>query len=331
MGERNAGRRRAAQGGGDARHDRDRKAGAGLDFLAATAEHEGIARLQPHHRLAGAHAADQLGVDLVLRPPDLALRLPTATSSASRRARASTAGGTRSSCRMASASRRSCAALSVRRSGSPGPAPTMWAMPTGASRGGRRRARPARRAGAGIVAGQDQARRGSSTRRRQVRRRAGSTIRALTWARNVAASRARLADALGRTRLDTAAQGGGERRRGAAGRDRHHDIVAVDDRRQDEIAKSRPVGHVHRHAERLGDPLGNRVVLEVPGSDENGGRAAQVVDPDVGKLPHLRAGRARHGGATIGGRPSPTTTTLRPRRSKNSGRCFTARRPAAGR
>ena len=46
-----------------------------LDLLAAAAEDEGIARLQAHHRLAGAHAADQLGVDLVLRPAGVAFAL----------------------------------------------------------------------------------------------------------------------------------------------------------------------------------------------------------------------------------------------------------------
>ena len=79
MGERNADRRRAAQRRGDARHDRDRQArrAQSLDLLAAAAEHEGIARLQAHHRLAGAHAAHQLGVDVVLRPARWPLRLPT--------------------------------------------------------------------------------------------------------------------------------------------------------------------------------------------------------------------------------------------------------------
>ena len=94
-----------------------------------------------------------------------------------------------------------------------------------------------------------------------------------------------------------------KRRRGAAGRDRHHDVVAIDDRRQDEIAESRPVGHVHRHAQGLGDPLGDRIVIEIAGGDEDRGRAAQIVDPDVRKLPHLGAGRARQGGATVGGGP----------------------------
>ena len=54
---------------------------------------------------------------------------------------------------------------------------------------------------------------------------------------------------------------------------------------------------------RLGDPLGDRIVIEIAGGDEDGGRAAQIVDPDVRKLPHLGAGRARQGGATVGGGP----------------------------
>ena len=113
MGQRNAGRGRAAQRRGDARHDGDRQAGfaQGLDLLAAAAEHERIARLQPHDRLAGAHAAHQLGVDVGLRPACAALALADRTPARRRGARAPRmAGGTRSSCRMASASCSSWAA-----------------------------------------------------------------------------------------------------------------------------------------------------------------------------------------------------------------------------
>ena len=88
MGERNAGRRRAAQGGGDARHDRDRKAGAQrLDFLAATAEHEG----SPAFRRTTVWPARTRRTSSALISSCVQrtwpLRLPTATSSASRRAR----------------------------------------------------------------------------------------------------------------------------------------------------------------------------------------------------------------------------------------------------
>ena len=69
MGDRDAGGRRAA----DARADPgdDMKADAGRrerqSFLAATAENEGIAALQPHHAKAGARQFDQALVDAHLR------------------------------------------------------------------------------------------------------------------------------------------------------------------------------------------------------------------------------------------------------------------------
>ncbi len=160
----------------------------------------------------------------------------------------------------------------------------------------------------------------------------GSTIRALTWARKVAGQLGQAADALGQYRLDAAAQGGGaKRRRGAAGRDRHHDAVAIDDRRQDEVAESRPVGHVHRHAERLGDALGHRVVLEIAGGNEDGGRATQVINADVGKLvaPRRRpSAPGRRDGRRQAPRPPPRPCGLKDRRTTAG--ASPARRPAAG-
>ena len=210
--------------------------------------------------------------------------------------------------------------MSVSRSGSPGPAPTMWAMPTGASRRRASSSSPSavRRAPASSPASTRRAA-GPSTRRRQkVRRRAGSTIRALTWARKVAASRARLPMRSGSAASMRPRRVAAERRRGAAGRDRHHDVVAIDDRRQDEIAERRPVGHVHRHAEGLGDPLGDRIVIEIAGGDEDRGRAAEIVDPDVRKLPYLGAGRARQtrrDGRRRAPRPPPRPCGLEDRRT----------------
>ena len=68
MGERNAGVGRDAAGGGDAGHDLEGNAGGGqrLDFLAAAAEDERVAALQPHHALALARQPHQQLVDLVL-------------------------------------------------------------------------------------------------------------------------------------------------------------------------------------------------------------------------------------------------------------------------
>ena len=287
-GQRNAGRSRAAQRRGDARHDRDRQAGGAqrLDLLAAAAEDERIARLQAHHGLAGAHAADQLGVDR--RPASSSrwpLRLPTATSSASRRARARTAGGTRSSCRMASASLQELRGLAASADRDrPGRRRRYGRCRTGASR--RRAAssslKAARRAPASSPASASRAAGPSTSRRQKARRRAGSTISALTWARKVAASRARAPMRSGSTASMRPRRMVGQRRRGAAGRDRHHDVVAVDDGRQDEIAERRPVGDVDRHAGRLGGALGLGVGVEIAGGDEDGGGAAQVVGADVG-------------------------------------------------
>ena len=70
---------------------------------------------------------------------------------------------------------------------------------------------------------------------------------------------ARAPNRSGSDRLDAAAQAGRQGRRGAAGRDRHHDVVAIDDGRQDEVAERRPVGDVDRHAGGAGGVLGGDV------------------------------------------------------------------------
>jgi hypothetical protein len=56
MGERNLQARSRGNTGGDAGHDLDGDAGAAqsIELLAAPAEDERIAALEPHHRLAGA-------------------------------------------------------------------------------------------------------------------------------------------------------------------------------------------------------------------------------------------------------------------------------------
>ena len=60
---------RCRQGRGDAGHHVALDAGgaAGLQLLAAAAEHERIAALQPHHLQALAGEGDQQLVDVVLR------------------------------------------------------------------------------------------------------------------------------------------------------------------------------------------------------------------------------------------------------------------------
>ncbi len=112
------------------------------------------------------------------------------------------------------------------------------------------------------------------------------------------------AEALGQRRLDAATQQGGQGGRGAAGRDGDHDLVAIDDGGQDEIAERRPVGHVHRHADRLGGPLGGGVTLGVAGGDESGDSAAEIRGLNRGRDDTLDvgSGRAHEIGPAVGGR-----------------------------
>ncbi len=69
MGQRDAGIGGASERRGDAGHHGviDARRAQRLQFLAAAAEHEGIAALQAHHHLAGARVLDQQAVDLRLR------------------------------------------------------------------------------------------------------------------------------------------------------------------------------------------------------------------------------------------------------------------------
>ena len=69
MGQRDAGIGGAGDGGGDAGHHfvADAVRTQRLQFLAAAAEHERVAALQPHHALAGLRERDQLRIDLGLR------------------------------------------------------------------------------------------------------------------------------------------------------------------------------------------------------------------------------------------------------------------------
>jgi hypothetical protein len=69
VGEGDARRGRRREPGGHARHHAPGDAGLGQRrrFLAAAAEHEGVAALQPHHPQPGAGAGDQPNVDRGLR------------------------------------------------------------------------------------------------------------------------------------------------------------------------------------------------------------------------------------------------------------------------
>ena len=111
------------------------------------------------------------------------------------------------------------------------------------------------------------------------------------------------AQALGQRRFDAAAQDGGQGGRGAAGRDGDHDIVAIDDGGQDEIAQRRPVGHVHRHAGRPGGALRGGITVGIAGGDEGGGGAAEIrgLDGRRDDALDLGPGGAREVGPAIGG------------------------------
>ena len=123
MRERNAGIRGTAVRRRDAGNDResDTRPRKRLELLAAAAEHERIAALQPHHAAARAGVLDEQLVDRLLGRAGAA-RPPCPRRFVRRRAarRSSTPLGTRRSCRMTSASCRARSAFKVRSSGSPG-------------------------------------------------------------------------------------------------------------------------------------------------------------------------------------------------------------------
>ena len=77
MGQRNLQGRGGGDAGGDAGHDLDGDARLAqrIELLAATAEDERIAALEPDHGLAGAGAVDQQRVDVLLRHAMRALGL----------------------------------------------------------------------------------------------------------------------------------------------------------------------------------------------------------------------------------------------------------------
>ena len=76
-GQRQPGLGGAAERRRDAGHDDDRDVvlAQALELLAAAAEHEGIAALEPHDLAAGLRGLDQPAVDLVLADAGLALAL----------------------------------------------------------------------------------------------------------------------------------------------------------------------------------------------------------------------------------------------------------------
>ena len=79
----------AATPGGHARHDLERHARGAqrLGLLAAAAEHERVAALEPHDPLAGLPELDQQRVDVLLRHRDVARLLADVAQLGVRRAR----------------------------------------------------------------------------------------------------------------------------------------------------------------------------------------------------------------------------------------------------
>ena len=212
----------------------------------------------------------------------------------------------------------------------------MWAMPSSA------------RLAARVVqlAQHDAARAGSVARQRQLAGRAldeaapeGAAfgrvgqISALACWRKVRGELGQRADPFGQRRLDPAAQHRRQGGRRAAGRDGDDHVAAIDDRRQDEIAERGTVGHVHRNARRLGERMGRAIALFRAGGDERRDGTVEVRRSAVATSHATTAAPAERTVAALrsAAGPLPTTTTLRPATSKNSGRCFTARAPAAPR
>ena len=99
VGQRQAGFRRATERSRDARNDGRRNPGRtqSLQFLAAAAENEGIAALEPDDLTSGARRRDQMPVDRLLADAGMTSALADIDRSASGRANARISGSTRSS------------------------------------------------------------------------------------------------------------------------------------------------------------------------------------------------------------------------------------------
>ena len=283
MGERDAGRGSAAQGGGDARDDGDRQAGAAqrLDLLATAPEHERIAGLQAHHGLAGTHAAHQLGVDFGLGPAHPAVALADGdelgvTARArqdGRRHQVVVQDGIGLLQELRGAQGQE---IGITRAGADdvGDAGRRRTTARGVLLATARSIELAQHhaAGAGVIAGQHQLGRRSLDQPAPQ----GAAVRRLGDQRADLGAKGfgeagQRAQSLGQDRLEALAQHGRQDGRRAAGRDRDHDVVAIDDRRHDEIAQRRPVDDVHRHRGRPGRARRCRVGIGVAGCNEGSG------------------------------------------------------------
>ena len=167
--------------------------------------------------------------------------------SASRRAKSSTASGTRRSCRITSASCSARKALSVSSSGSPGPAPTSVTSPAaGAAAALEASSCCAMRRAPLSSPSMNRRAAGPSTRLSKKRRRAsGPRKRRRLTARSSASHEASLPVRLEINASRRSRSRRAKYRRGAAGRDGDEHRIAIDDGRYDEARCLAIVDHVH--------------------------------------------------------------------------------------
>jgi hypothetical protein len=197
---------------------------------------------------------DQQGVDLFLGAADACRRLcPRRCAVASRRARSSTASGTRRSYRITSASCSARSALRVRSSGSPGPAPTRVTSP--AARGAVEVVASnccAMRCAPWLSPSMNRRPAGPSTRASKNRRR--SPVSRSFWragSRSACSQDAKSPILFGDQCFEPLAQAARQHRRRAAGRDCNQHRIAIDDGRHDEARSFAIVDHVDRNIARL--------------------------------------------------------------------------------
>ena len=291
----------------DARHHRDRQAGGlqGIDFLATTAKHERVARLQADNGLTGAHAADHLRLDVALCPARAAFAL----ADRDQLCVAACAGKDRGWNEIVVQNHVGFLQQLRRAQRQKIGIARACSHDVGDTDG--------RRSKAGLVqfTQHDTARAGAVARERQF---AGGALDKPTPERaplgglrnqrvGLLAERPReignRAGALRQRRLDPSTQHRRQHGRCAARRDRDHHVATIDDCRQDEIAKRRTVGHVHKHAGSLGHGMGSPITLLRAGRDKRRDRICEGCRFGGGHLMHDGPGRTHGGSLAVGNRP----------------------------
>ncbi len=120
--------------------------------------------------------------------------------------------------------------------------------------------------------------------------------------------------------LEPGAQALGEHGRGTLGADGDRHLAAIDDRRHDEAAQRRLVGHVDGHAERPRHRCDARILIVVAGGGNDQGTAADLIDPGTRGISVTRP--ARSSSASSGTSSPAATSTISAR--FNSSRALTA-------